>query len=39
MPLALLNGSSPGQRSTGIGVITLALAKALCLSGWCFWIL
>ena len=28
-PLALLNGSSLGQRPTGIGVVTLALAKAL----------
>ena len=29
-PLALLNGSPLGQRPTGIGVVTLALAKALC---------
>ena len=28
--LALLNGSPLGQRPTGIGVVTLALAKALC---------
>ena len=28
-PLALLNGSPLGQRPTGIGVVTLALAKAL----------
>lgn len=30
MPLALLNGSPLGQRPTGIGVVTLALAKTLC---------